>query len=421
MVTLGLRNHNRFPETVEVVSTEEGFAALCSVWGQLFENAAYASPFASWDWAWEWWQSLAKPLQSKQRQPRLHILVARSSSNEVIGIAPLYEVSTHARFLGARGLLPFGFIPHVEGMTEEPTVLLHRDHEAKALTSILSHLTAPTFRRWNQFCLPVLCTLSYSPRRQQAAGARFRLKAEQNYDGPQVVSLPQSWDEFRQGLSRSMRDNLAYYPHKLVRHHHAWRVRYLREPGDMVEGSLLFTGMHLDRTLDEQRVSHCCHLPSLRHMEFLSRVLARLAQRQEAFIAVLEVDGEPIAAQVFLKSARRLTVYHSGFDPAWQAYSPLTMLLAEVIKESILQGDTQVNFLTSAAPWKTRWGAREEMPIQRLTGILPHGMFAARNVLSRWKGQVRQLPSNFGKPALVIRELCHETFARFRPVTGKPA
>lgn len=362
------------------VTTEEGFAGLEAAWRELFQNASYPSPFCTWEWVSEWWSHFGPTLPGAG----LHVVCAHGAGGDLIGAAPFYELPSGAGMLHGRRLRLLGELKTGEGMTEEPTVLLRRSWEEEALAAILAHLEAPSLAHWNHFSLPFLGERAPRvpwphPETRRAGG------------GPQTVRLPDSWEEFRHGLTRSMRGNLAYYPRQMEKRGYGWTVRRVSGPDGVEEATDLLTGLHALRAGGSRGRPHTNHIPTRTHASFLRSVLRRLAAEGGASVAVMEADGRPIAAQAFFEMSGRMTVYYSGYDPAWYDFSPLTVLLAEVIKDGIGRGIHTMNFLSGEAPWKARWGAREGVPLQRLTGRLSYSLKAVTAIYHRGRPLRRRL------------------------------
>lgn len=57
----------------------------------------------------------------------------------------------------------------------------------------------------------------------------------------------------------------------------------------------------------------------------------------------------------------RLYHYASGFDPGFAKYSVGSLALEHAIREAIRAGDSEVDFLSGAEPYKYRWGARDRV------------------------------------------------------------
>ena len=347
----------------KVIATEQEFFALEAEWRELHQNASYPSLFTSWEWITEWWLHFGPALRSSYSRTKLHIFCAYNSIGTLIGVAPYYEAQSVSTYFGARRLVMIGDHKTGPSMMEEPSVLLRKDHEEQAVKILTSALTHAFLPQWNHFYLPFLSG--------KVIPADWRSpKTHGDNTGPQIVHLPKTWEEYRKVVTRSMRDNMAYYPKRLAKNGHQWAVRRYTDPEQIDEAIDLLIHLHTARSEGSRGASHMNHMPTHVHTAFLKRFLQRLAGSGNTFLVVLEVDGKPIAAQAFLEIDGYVTVYYSGYDLAWFDFSPLTIIMVEVLKEGMARGVHSVNFLRGEHLWKTRWGTKEEIPIQRVTSPL---------------------------------------------------
>lgn len=72
-------------------------------------------------------------------------------------------------------------------------------------------------------------------------------------------------------------------------------------------------------------------------------------------IALLNVAGTPIAAQVYRASGRTLFMFKTAYDEAYGLYVPGHLVTARVVQYGIQHGMTALDFLADNAPWKEIW------------------------------------------------------------------
>lgn len=366
-----------------VSETEEQLFALEPAWNELFSSCSLASPFTAWDWAREWWVSIgSRPRQGAPRSIPL-VLSVYSEKDELIGILPFHYPANLGPTLNPCPLRPFGALGYQEdGMTEQPIMLLRRHWELRGLEAAIHCLTRLQQERgWDFLQLQLqhkkglLMALM-----SRSIGLRKRLQTCREYPVPELV-LPDDWEALLSRLSKSMRDNLKYYPRLLARHGKSWRVWTASEPEEVDRMTDALVDLHRSRAQSTRGVQHRDHIPTQTHYCFLKRNLVYLAEREEASISVLEIDGRIAAAQSILIAGEAVLLYYSGFDPQWYDYSPLTILHAEIIKQAIATGMSRINFLSSEHPWKMRWGARSETSLQDVICIRPHVRSILRTAL----------------------------------------
>src|ERR1041385_579855 len=148
---------------------------------------------------------------------------------------------------------------------------------------------------------------------------------------------------------------------------------------------------------DKRRVDH---FPSEVEARFEAAALAALAKQERAFVAILEIDGGPAAAQAFMEDGPTLVGGYSGVDPQWSAYSPLMVLQSDVFQKSVESGTRRLDFQGGERMWQTRWQAKPEGSIAGITiirknplsAIKAAGYFAKREILKAWS---RRHPPEF--------------------------
>jgi CelD/BcsL family acetyltransferase involved in cellulose biosynthesis len=370
-----------------VLTDDSALLSLEAEWRQLFREAAYATPFASWDWAHAWWQNFGEANPHHPEAVSLMILAVyahRAERDELIGLAPCYYQNAPARTGRPRILRLFGDRGEVgDSLTEERVVLLKRGREQEATGAILSYLnqiSAPG--KWDAFSL----RFPYSARSAlEAQTGRHpylaqRLQQQQTIS-TEMLELPRCWEAYRSSLSKSMRDNIAYYPRLLSRKGYAWRIRSVIRPAEMPEAIDHLMELHRMRAESTRGIPHANHLVTLAHQACVRQCLSALAADNMARILLLEVGSKVIGAMSLLENAGMQTVYYTGFDPAFYDFSPLTILNAEAIRSAIERGVCRVNFLAGTSRWNARWGATTQPLMHQAHGLKMHPRSAWRVAL----------------------------------------
>ena len=390
------RNHPsvRVLPDVQDVRTVEEFAALYGEWQELGEDCSVDSPFAYWEWAFSWWKHFGENAPVTGPPRTLRLLCVRDGHGRLSGIAPFYGSGEGGTGISPRELRMLGDDGRAgEGMTDEPILLLRRGCEQETLSAVLTHLLAGKRRRPDFFKLRLQSPEPLLPHSPALVSRGFRAKLRNRWEtvrgdrsemqwlpgnwllrtkrqqGAEAAALPSSWAAFRQSLSRSMRDNLSYYPRRLEKDGHTLCVRLARTPQEVRSATPALVALHNHRAQSARGPRHGSHIPTERHGCFLADCLPRMAARGQAFIGLVEINGEVVAAQAFLEAAFTLTVYYSGFRSEWHDYSPLTILHAEVIQDAIRRGLQRINFLPGQTLWKQRWRASAVGVIEEMTAL----------------------------------------------------
>jgi CelD/BcsL family acetyltransferase involved in cellulose biosynthesis len=367
------------------IESMEGFRALEEAWRELYETSDCSSVFSSWEWISGWYAHFVPTLSRRGTGAVPVVLAVYDAWERLVGVLPFVQVPTRCAWIGERRLIQVGLMTYDGLEPEEPTLLCRPESQAVVWRAIQRHLTARRLPggRWNHFTMYALHPGAVVSANGISRAHSSRWLQSHFVTGSLTVPLPPTWDAFRSRLSKSMRDNLAYYPRRLTRHGLPWRVRILESRADVLEALPILVALHKRRAQSTRGVPHLDHLPTARHRDFLRRCLPDLAAQGLVFLAVLEVDGVAIAAQVFLQSAGVVTFYYSGFEPDWHDFSPVTILGEAVIRRAIGQKMSKINFLPEDKLWKSRWQARYDTPKEFLVGFSPHPISFAYAALRR--------------------------------------
>lgn len=238
-------------------------------------------------------------------------------------------------------------------MTEEPTMLICPGFESLVCRCVERHLQAALKEgRWDFVSLigPADLKLSSNAimRRDHRSGSDF-------------VDLPETWTEYRRMLSKSMRENLTYYPRLLDRDGYQWHIRTIENPAELTAAVERLATLHRARAASTRGKAHSNHLHTHVQTDFLKGFLASVG----GFISEIVVDGQVVASQAFYRAGDTLTVSYSGFDEAFYKYSPIFVINASVFQNALENGTRRLNLLRNLAPWKTRWLAQTGEPMGR--------------------------------------------------------
>ena len=381
------------PVAIEIVDDERGLEAMRAEWDALVAACHRPSPCATHAWATAWWRAFGNRADGAGRDTQPFVVVLRDAGGRLVGVVPFVE-DRPASPLRVRRLRALGFVGQdgVFDMTEEPSLLVMEGWEARTLAALATALR-PGLQagRWDSVHLRVLAEAAARPLQDALSATRGQASVRIDVrGGSDYATLPGSWGDYRKAMTRSMRDNLPYYPRLLSRDGHDWRVRTLTEPGDMADAAARLAALHRARAASAKGKRHDAHVHGPVQEAFLSDLLCRLAARGEARVAELVVDGRVVASQAFLEAGDTMTVYYSGYEEAWSKYSPIFVIDAVVFRDALERGVRRLDFLRSPAPWKARWLAEPGPCLHRATLVsrrpashLRYGLFWTGQALRR--------------------------------------
>jgi CelD/BcsL family acetyltransferase involved in cellulose biosynthesis len=174
-----------------------------------------------------------------------------------------------------------------------------------------------------------------------------------------VVSLTPSWDEFRRGRKRNVRESIRKCYNSLARDGHAFTFRVAETPEEIEAALPHFFDLHSRRAQQADTVPHVDYFASPRARAFLTDVCVEMARTGCARVFTLLVGEAVVAARVGFVLNGSLYLYYSGYDPNWSRYSVMTTTVVEAIKYAISNGLRTVGLSTGRDVSKARWSPAE--------------------------------------------------------------
>lgn len=326
------------------VKEADDFQVLRKKWNSLLKNNLLGdNVFLTWEWLSTWWKHFGEG-----RKP-LVLLV--EDEDEVIAIAPL--------MLSKYKLPSFGTIKKVEFLGVRHSdynnfIILKR--EAECLRLIIDYLM-DTVTDWDWIELKEIpetaenanyleMLFSYSP-------SKLKLEKRVCNTCP-YISLPNSFDDLVQRLSKNMRKNLNYYSKRISKKHHVELKRY-DEAGFSVKEA-----MELFIKLNEKRWESKGLLGSFRSKEvsfrnFHMNVAELFADEGWLGLYFLTADGEPVSAQYTFEYREKMFYYLGGFDPQYSNYSVGNLTKKLLLERCIKNGFKEYDMMRGDEPYKLLW------------------------------------------------------------------
>ena len=183
---------------VKVITDVSEFERLREKWNALVETSAYPNIFTTWEWSFLWWKHFGQTVG--HRDGSLFILLVESddSDGELLAIFPLYRTGK-GRFLYWIG---YGARPCPEYLGP----VIRHDAIDAAVQTVCDFL-ANDAGRWDRlffedYALDDPGTAAFADRLKQLFPYQA-IPGESRY----IIHLPDSYDAFLKGLSKSNRDS----------------------------------------------------------------------------------------------------------------------------------------------------------------------------------------------------------------------
>jgi CelD/BcsL family acetyltransferase involved in cellulose biosynthesis len=317
-------------------------------WSELDARLSPRTPFTSLLWNELWWKHY--PSQRLLVHDELYLHTVRDRRNRLVAVAPM--MLTRRPSVGpvqARALQCFGAdvnVTEVRGLVCQP-----RD-QGPAIAALASHFSNSA-DAWDWIDWGGVREDGTGAAQLASAGAVLERQTPSYY-----LPLAPTWDQFRAGLSRNIKESLRKCYNSLKRDHHTFTLRVVETPGQTPAALSTFFRLHGERARSSARIKHTDVFAKPKDRAFLTDYAQRMAERGQLRVFQLEIGGRIVATRLGFLLGDELYLYYSGYDMLWGRYSVMTTLVAEAIKWAIQQGLRVVALSTGKDVSKLRWGPR---------------------------------------------------------------
>ena len=337
-------------ETVERLA---GLEEAREPWTRL--DGAHDNVFGTWEWAYAWWASRARP------QPPL-VYVVRDQGNTVVALLPLYAALD-------RGVGVLRFIGHGVGDQLGPVCApRHRTLAARALDDLVRRHLGP---RW------VLLAEGLRADEEWRVHLGGRLVRADSF--PVLTLDGDSWDGWLAAKSGHFRRSARRFERALVRDH-GLTFQLVATPAELPAAIETLIALHRARWGARSGVFEG---PVRR--AFYTRMLPRALECGWLRLWLAIADGRPVAAWLGFRYAGTEAYYQGGRDPAWDHTSVGLVLLLHTIREALADGMREYRFLRGDEPYKRRLLSADPRveTVAVGAGLLPWALVAQEHAKER--------------------------------------
>lgn len=324
----------------EIVRNADGFAALADEWHTLAHADPAATIFQLPQYLGIWW------LEFGGKCEELAILSLRDDAGALAGVAALAVYPDRVvRFVGDPDVTDYlGPLSRIEDRQPVADAVVEHARGLAAGARLEFHSLAST-SGWPE-------ALAHAAK---DAGMSVQLEEQ---DACPRVSLEGGYEAYLASLTGKLR-------HEIRR-----KERRMREAGTMVTrlaapetiDADLETFFRFTQQAEEQKQEFFSHAA---RASFFSALGAAFANHGLVRVAVLELDGEPLAVDVGFSRHGTWSLYNMSFDRARGDLAPGMVLVGETIRLAAEEGCVIFDFLRGREPYKYRFGATDE-PVMQL-------------------------------------------------------
>ena len=368
---------------LELVTTDDRFAALGSDWNALLERSSSDSIFLSWEWTSNWWTSYKSGRQ-------LFVLVSRDDQGMCQGIAPLYAERASAmglpckrlRFLGD-GSHDSDYLDFILASGREREILAAFLDKLRSLSSLVDVLQVNEILASS----PTVSALS-------SWGQRHGWLERIEEMSCAVLQLPETWAEYLNSLRPRFRTTVR----ACLRNAHQWQgaVECLTQESQIDEWLEQLFSLHTSRwsLRDQSGV-----FGSTAKRNFYRAMARAFFERGWLHMIRWRVRDTVLACQFGFIYRETYHLLQEGFRSECLHVNPGTTLRAAKIRDLIENGIRRYDFLGGLSRHKIDWGAMEKKCVRIAAAprtLVGTAYVAGPQRLSSAKEWIKQrLPSRF--------------------------
>ena len=334
---------------VELLTTMEQVERIVPEWHEFDISGRMPLPFATADWTLAWWRHLS----SNRSAIRDHVftLAVRDRSRTLVGVAPL--MITERPAVGPLRLRCLQFIGADDNITEVRTLSARPGHEAVVYRAVAGYVNEAS-DQWHWMLWTGIQHAADGFPVAEVGGGRWVRRVSD-----WLLPLAPTWDQFRAGLHRNIKESLRKCRNAPNRVGLDFRLEVATRPEDLGPALDRFFELHAARARRTDTVYHPNVFETAAAQSFLRELCALYARRGITHIFNLKLGRSTIATRLGFKLGSSMYLYFSGYDEAYSRYSAMTSCLAGAIRWSIEAGLKTVNLSTGTDVSKTRWGPEE--------------------------------------------------------------
>jgi hypothetical protein len=175
----------------------------------------------------------------------------------------------------------------------------------------------------------------------------------------------QSYKEYIASRPANLRNTISRKQRKLKREH-GYDIRLFR--GDEV----------LHKMCDYYAVYNASWKANEQYTGLVDDMVARFSRAGWTRLAILYINGQPAAAQLWFVAHRKASIFRLAYDEAWKQYSPGSILTG-FLMEYVIDTDKveEIDFLTGNEAYKQDWMSdrREHFALSCVKSARPAGRY----------------------------------------------
>lgn len=299
--------------------------------------------FSSEAWLRAWWNAFG--------QPDTLEFSMFSTADHSVGFAPFFRA--RKKFLGKK-LIQLRMVGAGSGDSDGLDLALRSGCEQEAINALLqSHAKRVD---WDICSLETLSSGSaigkLLPESLQLYGWPYHITRVPRW----CVPLPDSWNQYIDGLPPEFRPLLTRYPKRLDSRYEC-TVKRCQSETELERYLPILFDLHQRRWQDAGRPGA---FALKERRQFFSEVAHNFLGKGWLDFWVMELNGVPVALQFCCHYGETVHLLQEGFDPAYNKDKVGYALRAKALQHYIQVGMKHYDFMAGSDPYKQKYGAIED-------------------------------------------------------------
>ncbi|MDP1853770.1 MAG: GNAT family N-acetyltransferase [Candidatus Omnitrophota bacterium] len=339
---------------LEIIDCLEKFSHLREEWDNLLDNSSADNIFLTWEWQFNWWKAFSGG-------KKLHIILARNETGELMGIAPLYIARKKII-----NLIPYNELKFIgtgnETTSEYLDFICYKGNEEDVLIALLK-LSSNGLATAHILFLSDMLEDSQSKNHIlgyiNKNGFSYLIKEERPFCP--TIKPSSNWEAYVQGLPKFMRRNLRSSVRKLEQSFKVEVAKFddIRNANGAFEH---FQRLYADRRNQKNEKNKYI---SESYKNFQENTMKSLSEKKWLYLCFLSLNNVMVAAQYCFRYKDKLYFYQNGADNNYAKLNVSQNLIGYIVKEAHENGITECDLLRGEEWYKMRWanGLRKKIRV----------------------------------------------------------
>lgn len=325
----------------EIINKPSQLTTLRDGWNCLSGGA----PMQSLAWLATWWECYGDSAR------QLFVIVAREQG-ELVGIAPWYLETRNTRRV-------VRWLGDGRVCSDHPGLLCQPSQQNEFAEALATWLLDDANQLWDELQLEAV---DLDPSDAAAQGCRQLINRlagagcpsfETEEPGSCDVELPPTWEDYLMSVSKNHRKRCRRWDKQFFQTGRA-RVVVAQRPDECLVSWQTLVQLHNARRTN---LGEAGAFEDAQFANFHRQAIPRLAASQQVQLRVLEIDGQPLAAEYLLQDAQTWYAYQSGMSAAGEEISAGSLSIMSIVRDAIAAGCTRLDLLRGDEAYKFSWGA----------------------------------------------------------------